>query len=62
MNYTKIRRATSSSGTLETTIPLGIAKFLNLKEGDVLLWGVDGKKATIQEDDLRGLVEDFKGP
>lgn len=61
MNYTKIRRATTSSGTLETTIPWEIAKFFKLKEGTILLWAVNGKKITIQKDDLKELAEDFKG-
>ena len=53
MNYTKIRRATSFSDSLESTIPHGIVRFLELKQGDILLWELHkDRKIVVKKDDL----------
>ncbi|MDQ1252443.1 MAG: hypothetical protein QG646_1564 [Euryarchaeota archaeon] len=41
---TVIAKASSKSDSLRTTVPAGIVKQFNLKEGDTLEWSIEPRK------------------
>jgi len=55
MNYVKVRRATSSSATLEISIPISFVVSEGYEEKQVLLWDKNKRgQVMIRKDNLGG--------
>ena len=52
---TKLTKATSKSDSLRTTVPKGIVKQLNLKEGDEIDW-----RLTIEKNEIVVMIKPKK--